>query len=203
MKLRLTAHAVMGFLFCTSALFFIALQGIAVTSADGSLPTITNYYAPCANNTVGTISTFHGVNRDGKPPLDRSRRTYDFHCVKQEIYSPTEATVWGYTPKYGGVLLMQDTTNKVCVVMLGMSTFTVTLKQNVKTGDYLGTYGRLVHIAAVDGNCANVGFYNVEARTREHPIAWKEFGKVLAVDITKEQAITFVSLNPGGEFETF
>src|SRR5689334_13955025 len=74
---------------CMAIAVAIVLQGLSRTAADGSLPTITNYYSPCANNTAGTVSTFHGVNRDGKPPLDHSRRTYDFHCAKQQLYSPT------------------------------------------------------------------------------------------------------------------
>lgn len=188
---------------CMAIAVATLLQGISEATADGSLPTITNYHTPCANNTGGTVSTFHGINRDGKPPLDRSRRTYDFHCAKQQLYSPTDATVWGYTPKYGGVLLMQDNVNKSCLIILGMNSFTVSLRQHIKTGDYLGTYGRVAHVTSSDGHCADAGFYDVEARTREHPIAWMEFGKVLPVDVTRQAAIKFVSLNPGSVFKTF
>src|ERR1041385_5348300 len=99
-------HAIMASFFCAAIVVIAVVQGASTISADGSLPTITNYYAPCAHDTAATLSTFHGVNRDGKAPLDRSRRTYDFHCLKKEIYSPTNATVWGYTPKYGGVPLI-------------------------------------------------------------------------------------------------
>jgi hypothetical protein len=158
---------------------------------------INDYYTPCQNGTQGSVSTFHGVHRDGKPPLDHTRRTYDFRCFKDRLYAPHAGRVYVTTPKYGGLILIDDSVNKVCIVFLGIKSYTVKAGEAVEVGTYLGIHGRF-HLAAVGGKCSQAGLYDVAARTREHPIAWIEIGKVLPHDIRRPDTVSFMSRNPGG-----
>lgn len=156
---------------------------------------ITDYYSPCKGGTAGNVSTWHGKNRDGRPPYDPNRRTYDFRCVDTEIYAVYSGKVYGVTPRFGGVILIQDDVHGVCMVYLGMNSQAVEPNQWVETGTYLGTY-RLFHFTAVRGNCADANWYDVAARERERPVAFREFGEVIAPDIRRPKVVEFVSLNP-------
>lgn len=158
-------------------------------------PVILDYYSPCAGRTLGKVSTWHGKNRDGRPPYDPNRRTYDFRCVDETVYAPHVGEVWGVTPKYGGVVLIQDFDNKACMIFLGMRTILVTPRQIVDIGTVIGTY-RIFHFTAVDGTCADANWYDVAARERERPIQFLEFGEVIAPDIRRPTQLEFTSLNP-------
>ncbi len=174
----------------------IAALWLSAPTAQAAVePVITNYYTPCRSGTDGTVSTWHGKNRDGKPPYDPNRRTYDFRCVDTEIYTPAAGVVYGVTLRFGGVVLIDDAENGVCMVFLGMNSIALEPKQVVKTGTYVGTY-RLFHFTAVDGNCARANWYDVPARERERPINFIEFGEVIAPDIRRTDPYTFTSQNP-------
>lgn len=158
-------------------------------------PVITTYTSPCKGGTEGNVSTWHGKNRDGKPPYDPNRRTYDFRCVDSQIYTPAAGTVYGVTPKYGGVVLIDDPVNKACMVFLGMKTIALNPKQEVKAGTFVGTY-RLFHFSAVDGTCAAANYYDIPSRERERPVQFAEFGEVIPPDIRRPKVLTFTSQNP-------
>jgi hypothetical protein len=182
------AITVLGFLAVVSA-----GQPQAAKAAVGA--TITNYYSVCKNGVLGNVSTWHGKNRDGRPPYDPARRTYDFRCPDEEIYSPTAGVVYGVTPKYGGVILVEDSVNGVCLVFLGMKTIAVAPQQEILTGTYMGTY-RLFHLSAVDGNCVDANWYDIPARQRERPVQFIEFAEVIAPDIRRAGPYYFFSQNP-------
>jgi hypothetical protein len=189
-------------LFKTVCLFSYALvlllpAAIRPAEAHGDEPTISDYYTPCQNGSEGRVSTFHGVHRDGQPPMDHSRRTYDFRCYQDKLYAPHAGRVYATTPKYGGLILIDDDQNKACMIFLGIKSFAVEKDQQVNAGTFLGIHGRF-HLAAIDGKCNQAGLYDVEARTRERPVAWIEIGKVLPHDIRRPDTFTFVSQNPGG-----
>lgn len=165
--------------------------------ADNDEP-ITNYYTPCAPGVESKVATFHGVNRDGKPPLDPNRRAYDFTCGgDSNVYSPTDGIVYLSTPRYGGLLMIDDAYNEVCLVVLHMISFEVTAGDVIETGTLLGQHkGYDLHFTAVRGICAEAGLYDVDARTRERPIAWIEFGYELPYDILTKDSVPFISENP-------
>ncbi len=178
---------------CLCGIAALWLSAPTAQAAVGSV--IINYYTPCRSATDGTVSTWHGKNRDGKPPYDPNRRTYDFRCVDTEIYTPAAGVVYGVTPRFGGVVLIDDAENNACMVFLGMNSIALEPKQVVQTGTYVGTY-RLFHFTAVDGNCARANWYDVAARDRERPINFIEFGEVIAPDIRRTDPHTFTSQNP-------
>lgn len=166
-------------------------------------PAITDYYSPCLNGTEGTVTTWHSVNQDGKPPYDPTRRTYDFRCPDKQIYAPHSGTVWGVTPRFGGVILIEDDQNNTCMVFLGMHGFEVEPGQSVRAGTHLGFYGHAFHLSTIDGDCADTNWYDTAARDRERPVAWIEFGAVLAPDIPKTEPVHFSSENPAGTPEFY
>jgi hypothetical protein len=178
--------------------FFTPLVTSIRTSSAQFGEIITGYYSPCRYGTEGTVTTWHGQNRDGQPPYDPTRRTYDFRCQDKTIHAPHEGVVWGVTPRFGGVILIDDRANEVCMVFLGMHGFGVEPNQTVRTGTYLGFYGHAFHLSAVDGYCADANWYDVAARERERPVIWEEFGEVLRPDIQKTEPVLFISQNPGG-----
>ncbi|MCI0714150.1 MAG: M23 family metallopeptidase [Chloroflexi bacterium] len=166
-------------------------------------PVIGDYISPCRFNTEGYVTTWHGMNQDGQPPYDPDRRTYDFRCVDKLIYAPHGGVVWGVTPRFGGVILIDDHSNNACIVFLGMHGFNVEPNEEVRTGHLLGFYGHAFHLTAVDGYCADANWYDTAARDRERPVAWAEFGEVIAPDIPKSDPIYFTSMNPGGSLKYF
>jgi hypothetical protein len=166
-------------------------------------PVITNYHVPCQGDTAGSVSTFHGVNRDGKPPLDRSRKAYDFNCDVHSAYSPTAGRVYVQTLRFAGLIMIDDAANGVCLVVLHMKSIAVRNNQTITAGTYLGTFsGVNLHMAAVNGKCEAGGLYDIEARTRERFIKWIEIGKILDVDIPVPKAIALESKNPGVAVDT-
>jgi hypothetical protein len=166
-------------------------------------PVIEDYISPCRFNTEGYVTTWHGMNQDGQPPYDPDRRTYDFRCVEKLIYAPHDGVVWGITPRFGGLILIDDRENDACIVFLGMHGFNVEPNEAVRTGHLLGFYGHAFHLTAVDGFCADVNWYDTAARDRERPVAWAEFGEVIAPDIPKSNPVYFTSMNPGGSIEYY
>lgn len=175
----------------------IALDHSSVSEAAVG-PTIEGYYSPCRYGTESHVTTWHGLNQDGQPPYNPERRTYDFRCQDKAIYSVMEGVVWGVTPRFGGVILVQDYVQNDCVVYLGMHTAYVEPNQAVTVGTPIGIYGHAFHFTAVDGSCPDVNWYDTEARERERPVAWLEFGEVIRQDITKTEPLYFTSMNPGG-----
>lgn len=181
-------------------LFFMVVMLPCVEAGRDKREPVTNYYTPCAPGVKSSVSTFHGVNRDGQPPLDPNRRAYDFTCGgDKNAYSPTEGTIYVATPRYGGLLMIDDALNDVCLVVLHLETFEVTGGDVVEVGMILGQHkGYDLHFVAVNGRCENAGLYDVDARTRERPIIWVEFGYELPYDIPIEAPLPFVSQNPAG-----
>lgn len=161
-------------------------------------PTINDYYSPCRGGSQAYVTTWHGINQDGRPPYDPTRRTYDFRCADKMIYAPHNGIVWGVTPRFGGLILVDDLTNEACMIFLGMHGIDVEPNQIIKTGDLLGFYGHAFHLTAVDGHCFDVNWYDASARDRERPVAWLEFGEVIQPDIPKTDPLYFSSQNPGG-----
>ena len=161
-------------------------------------PIITDYYSPCANGLESYVTTWHGVNQDGRPPYDPTRRTYDFRCPDKQIYAPHAGVVWGVTPRFGGVILIDDEQNDACMVFLGMHGFDVDPGDQVRTGTLLGFYGHAFHLSAIDGDCIDTNWYDTLARDRERPVEWIEFGEVIAPDIPKSDPVYFTSQNPAG-----
>ncbi len=166
-------------------------------------PAITDYYSPCAHGIEGYVTTLHGVNQDGKPPYDLTRRTHDFRCPDKQIYAPHAGVIWGVTPRFGGVILLEDDLNDACIVFLGMHGFGVEPGDEVRAGSYIGFYGHAFHLTAVDGDCIDTNWYDTTARTRERPVAWLEFGEVLDPDIPKTEPVYFTSQNPGRSAEFY
>lgn len=182
-----------------AALLVGILYGAQVNRAGAAVgATIENYYSVCKGGVDGKVSTWHGKNRDGKPPYDPDRRTYDFRCPEEEIYTPAAGKVYGTTPKYGGVVLIEDSVNQVCMVFLGMKTIALEPGQEVEAGEFVGMY-RIFHFTAVDGNCKQANWYDVAARGRERPIKFIEFGEVIAPDIRRPNFYEFRSQNPTKE----
>ena len=173
------------------------------TASAQTEPTITDYYSPCANGLESYVTTWHGVNQDGKPPYDPTRRTYDFRCPDKQIYAPHDGIVWGVTPRFGGVILIEDDLNEVCIVFLGMHGFEVEPRDTVRAGTHLGFYGHAFHLSVIDGDCFATNWYDTAARDREHPVAWLEFGEVLDPDIPKTEPVYFTSQNPTGTIEFY
>src|SRR5258708_10889251 len=73
--------AIIALLFCTTIVVTTVVQSVSTISADGSLPTLTNYYAPCAHNTAGTTTTLPRCNREGKPAPGPSSPHLEFSFV--------------------------------------------------------------------------------------------------------------------------
>ena len=186
------------FIFVVWGLYTVPLADSTPIVFAQAAPIITDYYSPCANSLEGYVTTWHSANQNGQPPYDPTRRTYDFRCPDKQIYAPHDGVVWGVTPRFGGVILIEDDLNDVCSVFLGMHGFGVEPGDVVRTGSYLGFYGHAFHLSAVDGDCVDTNWYDTAARDRERPVAWQEFGEVLDPDIPKTEPVYFTSQNPAG-----
>lgn len=179
-------------------LAFFLVVSIYPVQAQGpkDYPPITGYYSPCRGETSASIFSWHGVNQDGKPPVDLDRRSVDFLCVDKEVYAPYDGVVYGTTGRWGGLILIDDVEHDGCIVFLGMLTFDVAGGQAIKMGDRLGTYNYHVHIAVTDGTCEQAKWYDWDARDLERPVLWAELGEVVPSDILERDAWPFISENP-------
>jgi hypothetical protein len=180
----------------------LVLAVLTVGSAQGQelqpkdYPPILGYYSPCLGGTDAEIFSWHGINQDGLPPVDLDRRSVDFLCVDKEVYAPYQGVVYGTTPRWGGLILIDDAEHGGCIVLLGMLTFEVEDGQSIVMGDFLGTYNFHVHIAVTDGSCEQANWYDWDARDLERPVLWTEVGEAVPSDILQRDAWPFVSENP-------
>jgi len=178
------------------SIFLVGTLYTVQAQAPKDYPPITGYYSPCKGGTAASIFSWHGVNQDGKPPVDLNRRSVDFLCVGKQVYAPYHGVVYGTTESWGGLILIDDAEHNGCIVFLGMLTFEVKSGQTVKMGDVLGIYNYHIHIAVTDGTCERAKWYNRASRALERPVLWTEMGKVIPSDILQADALPFVSQNP-------
>lgn len=150
------------------------------------------YQAPCRPGISANVSTIHSPGRDGGPSIDRDRRAYDWRCDESNVHERTvHAPVSGRvafvgTVTGGGMILIEDTTNEACAVLLHMesSANKVSVNDVVIQGQEVGAYSMgwgHVHMAAVDapgGTCTSY------SHSQERPIMFKEFGLLLPPAIT-------------------
>jgi hypothetical protein len=184
---------------CVMVLFGgVVMQAQAQGPDPKDYPPITGYYSPCQGGTEAVIFSWHGVNQDGLPPVDLDRRSVDFLCVEKQVYAPYGGTVYGTTPRWGGLILIDDAEHDACINLLGMVTIDVADGDVLEAGDFLGLYNYHIHIAVTDGTCAASNWYNWDARSLERPVRYTELGRVVPSDILEPDAWPFVSQNPTG-----
>lgn len=178
--------------------FALLVNVVSVDAQARDLPPIEDYYSLCAHGTDAELFSWHGINQDGKPPVDMSRQAFHFLCEGKRIYAPAGGTVWGATLRFGSIILIDDPVHDACMVFLGMESIAVGRGDVVEAGTYLGDYRWVVHFAALDAPCDSINWYDFDARQYERPVAFIEIGYVIAPDMQQDDAIPFVSQNPGG-----
>lgn len=189
----------------TLMLILIALM-TSITAAqnyDDDTDAIHDYYSLCQGGTEGHVSNWYGINQDGRPPVDLTRRSLDFFCVGHEVYAPHDGVVWGTTSRFGGLILITDAENDVCMVLMGMEEIEVGAGDTVQAGDYMGVYRWHGHLAALDTECENANWYDFDARDLERPINLIEFDEVLPAGIPEHEGEHFMSQNPSADETTF
>lgn len=183
-----------------AALLLILIASVAsAQNYDDETDAIRDYYSLCRGGTHGHVSNWYGINQDGRPPVDLTRRALDFHCEGKEVYAPHEGVVWGTTYRFGGLILITDEQNEVCLVLMGMEEIEVRAGDEVQAGDYMGVYRWHGHLAALDTECENANWYDFDSRDLERPIALIEFGEVLPAGIPEDDGTPFMSRNPSGD----
>jgi hypothetical protein len=161
---------------------------------------VDDYYSPCLGGTEAVIFSWHGVNRDDRPPFDPDRQAIHFYCQDRDLYAPTDAVVWDTTMRFGGLIFLDDVENDACVIFLGMENIDESLEPDaaISAGHYLGKYLHKVHVAVTEGACVDANWYDPSARELEVPVAYVEMGAVLRNDLREDAAVPFISENPSG-----
>ncbi|GAB4334992.1 MAG: hypothetical protein Kow00117_18280 [Phototrophicales bacterium] len=182
-------------------ILLLLVSGVSAQNYDDDTDAIRDYYSLCRGGTQGYVSNWYGVNQDGHPPVDLTRRSLDFHCEGKEVYAPHHGIVWGTTYRFGGLILITDAQNDVCLVLMGMEEIEVKPGDVVQAGDYMGVYRWHGHLAALDTTCTNANWYDFDSRDLERPIALVEFRQVLPAGIAEAQGEPFISRNPSNGFD--
>src|SRR5690606_13311537 len=96
----------------------------------------------------------------------------------------------------GGIVLAEDPLNEVCMIFLGLEQIEVEAGDEFEAGDFIGYYRFNIHFTVLEATCEDVNWYDWDARQYERPLAFIEMGDAIPNDLTKAQAIPFLSQNP-------
>ncbi|MEM7532142.1 MAG: S-layer homology domain-containing protein [Chloroflexota bacterium] len=165
---------------------------IKITASNTQLPLrdrpVYGYQAPCAPGSTASVTSFHGINKNGKSPVDRNRRAYDWQCFSgatetHQVHAPIGGKVFDIRSagSAGGMMMIDDERNDVCVILLHLipGTYQVSKGNTVSQGQHVSAYSRgwgHVHMASLNGTCqAN----NAYVHSNERVIVFNELGQTM------------------------